>query len=403
MISREYPPHVYGGAGVHVEHLAREMAKLARVEVRCFGDQKNAGLNGDPRVSGFGAREEILEGLDPRLRKAMEPLAVDVAILGRTVDADLVHCHTWYSLMAGLWARILYGIPLVITSHSLEPLRPWKAEQLGRGYQLSLWIEKTAYTAADRVIAVSGATRREILECYSLDPSRVCVIHNGIDLERYHPVDPAPALEEHGIDPSRPYVLFVGRITRQKGILHLLRALRLLRSDAPVVLCAGAPDSPEIAREVEAAVGELKRLRPGVHWIPEMVPVEKLVALYSGAALFVCPSVYEPFGIINLEAMACGTPVVATRIGGIPEAVAHGETGILVPLEQRPPPDFEPREPERFAADLAGAMDQLLGDPEARRRMGAAGRRRVERHFSWEAIARQTLGAYREVIKCPVR
>ena len=398
MITREYPPHIYGGAGVHVENLAREMAGLAEVEVRCFGEQKSPGGGGTPSAKGFSIPEGLLRGLDPRLAKTVEPLAVDLAMLGDAVGADVVHCHTWYSMMAGLWTRILYGIPLVVTTHSLEPLRPWKEEQLGRGYLLSSWIEKTAIESADRVIAVSEGTRREVLECYPLDPAKVSVIHNGIDLQRFRRLDPAPVLEEYKVDPRQPYLLFVGRVTRQKGIIHLVRALRHVRSPIPVVLLAGAPDTPEIGREMEAAVKDLQRTRPGVRWIPEMVPVPKLVSFYSGAALFVCPSVYEPFGIINLEAMACGVPVVATRVGGIPEAVADGETGLLVPFEQKPPPDFDPRDPERFAQDMAAAIDKLLADPAARERMGQAGRRRVEKQFSWKQIAEKTLALYEDVI-----
>ena len=398
MISREYPPNNYGGAGVHVEHLARELARMEQVEIRCFGEQNETGGDGRPAVQGYAINAELLAALDGRLRKAVDPVVVNAAMLAAPVDADIVHCHTWYSMLAGLWIKILHGIPLVITTHSLEPLRPWKQEQLGRGYELSSWIEKTAYAAADRIIAVSETTRKEVLSCYPMDPEKVSVVHNGIDLARFKALDAGPVLQEYGVDPAKPYILFVGRITRQKGIIHLVRALRYLRSDAPVVLCAGAPDTPEIAREMEAAVKGLQAVRKNVRWIAEMVPVSKLVAFYSGAALFVCPSVYEPFGIINLEAMACGTPVVATKVGGIPEAVADGETGILVPFEQKPPPDFDPRDPERLSRDLAEAIDHLMADPQARKRMGAAGRRRVEAHFSWESIAQRTLDIYSRVV-----
>ncbi len=398
MLTREYPPHIYGGAGVHVEHLSRELARLAAVEVRCFGAQRAVGGQVVPSVRGFEAAESLLAGLDSRLRKAVEPLAVDLAMLGVRIDADIVHCHTWYSMMAGLWAKILYGIPLVITTHSLEPLRPWKSEQLGRGYQLSSWIERTAMGAADAIVAVSETTRCEVLECYGGDPERVKVIHNGIDPYQFKPIDPKPTLAKYGIDPDRPYILFVGRVTRQKGIMHLVRALRHVQADVPAILCAGAPDTVEIGREMEGAVADLQRVRPNVRWIAEMVPVPSLVGLYSAAALFVCPSVYEPFGIINLEAMACGVPVVATKVGGIPEAVADGETGILVPIEQKASPDFEPREPERFSRDLAAAIDRLLADPALRKRMGTAGRRRVEERFAWSSIARRTIDVYSSVI-----
>ena len=399
MLSKEYPPHVYGGAGVHVDNLARELSRIARVEVRCFGEQHAAATASAPAVQGFGPKGDLLAHMDPRLRKSVEPLAVNLAMLGEPIDADLVHCHTWYSMAAGLWAKILYGIPLVVTTHSLEPLRPWKEEQLGRGYQLSSWIERTAIDAADRVIAVSEMTRREVLECYQKETDRVSVVHNGIDLARFQKHDPANVLAAYGVDPSKPYILFVGRITRQKGIIHLVRALRHLRTTVPVVLLAGAPDTPEIGREMESAVREVQAVRPSIHWIAEMVPVDKLVSFYSGAALFVCPSVYEPFGIINLEAMACSVPVVATRVGGIPEAVADGETGVLVPIEQEKPPSFEPRDPEKFSRDLAAAVDRLMADPDARQRMGEAGRRRVEKSFSWESIAQRTLAVYEEVVE----
>lgn len=398
ILSKEYPPHVYGGAGVHVENLTREMARLIDVEVRCFGQQQRLGGDGTPSVRGFGTDPDALRNLDPRLRKAVEPLGVDLAMLSEPVDADLVHCHTWYSMAAGLWAKILYDIPLVVTTHSLEPLRPWKEEQLGRGYRLSSWIERTAVESADAVIAVSQDTRREVLECYDLDPAAVHVIHNGIDLEGYRPSDPAPVLRKHGVDPDRPYLLFVGRITRQKGVVHLVRSLPWVTPELQVVLCAGAPDTDEIRSEMESAVADAQSRRPGIHWIPEMLPVEEVVALYSGAALFVCPSVYEPFGIINLEAMACHCPVVASRVGGIPEVVLHGETGLLVDFEAAPAPSFEPRDPERFSRDLAEAIDRLAGDPELRDRMGRAGRRRVEEHFSWTSIARRTVDLYAEVL-----
>ncbi|MBI4584061.1 MAG: glycogen synthase [Planctomycetes bacterium] len=399
LISREYPPNVYGGAGVHVEHLSRELARLAEVEVRCFGSQKIAGGHGQPAVRGFSGPAGLECTLNPRLQKAFEPLATDVAIAGADVQAEIVHCHTWYSMMAGLWIKILHGIPLVITTHSLEPLRPWKEEQLGSGYRLSSWLEKTALESADAVIAVSKETRQEVLGCYRVEPERVHIIHNGIDLNIYRRTDPLPVLRRYGIDPEKPYLLFVGRITRQKGILHLVRALPQVPAGVQAVLCAGAPDTPEIGREMAQAVEEIKKVRPGVYWIPEMVPVPDLRALYSGAAVFVCPSVYEPFGIINLEAMACETPVVASRVGGIPEVVVDGETGFLVPFEQNPSPNFEPRQPEQFARDLAAAAAKVLGEPERARKMGKAGRARVEAHFSWESIARRTLSLYQTLVR----
>ena len=398
LLSREYPPHVYGGAGVHVENLSRELAKLAQVEVRCFGSQRAPGGPGQPAVRGFEPWGAALETLDPRLRKAVEPLTVDLAMAGAATDADLVHCHTWYSMMAGLWMKILYGIPLAITIHSLEPLRPWKVEQLGRGYQLSSWIERTAVQSADAVIAVSEGTRKEVLDCYpAVEPSRVKVVYNGVDPDVFRRRDPGPVLEKYGVPRDKPYLLFVGRITRQKGVLHLVRALTQVDARLQAVLCAGAPDTPEIGKEMEALVKDLQRKRPGVYWIRDMVSVSDLVGFYSGAALFVCPSIYEPFGIINLEAMACNCPVVASRVGGIPEVVVDGETGILVPFETKGPPDFEPGDPMRFARDIAAAINLLFASEPLRRRMGDAGRARVEEKFSWRSIAEQTLKLYEEL------
>lgn len=397
VLTREYPPHIYGGAGVHVEHLTRELAHLVDVEVRCFGPNEQAATPGQPAVRGFEVDERSCEGLDSRLRKAIEPLAIDVRMVSQAVDADVVHCHTWYTLMAGLWAKKLYGIPFVVTIHSLEPLRPWKEEQLGRGYHLSSWIERTAIREADVVVAVSAATRSDVIGCYDLDPEKVRVIHNGIDLERFRPTAATGALEKYGISRERPYVLFVGRATRQKGVLHLAQALEQVTPDLQAVFCAGEPDTEDVAREMEQAVQRLQARRSGVYWIREMVPVDELIELYSAALLFVCPSVYEPFGIINLEAMACGIPVVANRVGGIPEVVVDGETGILVPTDGRSP-GFDGRSADAFASDLASAINRLAEDTEACKRMGEAGRRRVEEHFSWEAIARQTLELYEELV-----
>lgn len=397
-LTREYPPEVYGGAGVHVEHLAREMACLIDVEVRCFGSQQEPGGEGLPKVIGLQEWREGLQAADSRIAKALTPVSVNLRSVATPIDADLVHCHTWYSNLGGVWARILYGIPLVVTTHSLEPLRPWKAEQLGRGYDLSRWIEKTALQQADAVISVSQGTRNEVLEHYHLDPSRVHVIYNGVDVEVFRRTDPAPALEKYAIPSHRPYLLFVGRITRQKGVVHLVRALREVDSGLNAVLCAGAPDTERIREEVESEIGRLQQEREGVFWIREMVPIPDLVRLYSGAALFVCPSIYEPFGIINLEAMAAGCPVVASRVGGIPEAVADGETGLLVPFQGRGAPGFDPQDPSRFASDLAVAINELFRDEKRRRKMGEAGRRRVVERFSWKAIAQQTLELYRGLV-----
>jgi glycogen synthase len=309
------------------------------------------------------------------------------------VDADLVHLHTWYTHLGGVFAKLNYGVPLVLTVHSLEPLRPWKREQIGRGYDFSCWVERTAIEMADAVVAVSSDTREDVLRLFNVHPEKVHVIHNGIDLDEYQKVSSTDALRRHGIDPERPYLLFVGRITRQKGIIHLAQAIRHMAKDFQVVLCAGAPDTKEIALEMQAAVSAAQAEHGSVIWIQEMVGKKEIIELYSHAAAFCCPSVYEPFGIINLEAMACETPVVASAVGGIKEVVVDGETGILVPLELRPD-SFEPLDSEAFEKDLAGAVNRLMADPALRLRMGKAGRQRAEAHFSWRAIAQRTLSLY---------
>jgi glycogen synthase len=397
-LSREYPPYTYGGAGVHVEHLTKELTELAEVEVRCFGDQQVSSGTAQPEVWGLEDWSEALDPADPVLRKSLSPVSVNLATAAIPTNADLVHCHTWYSMLGGLWIKILYGIPLVVTTHSLEPLRPWKEEQLGRGYQLSSWIERTAIQAADAVIAVSSETRREILDCYDLDPSKVRVICNGVDTDVFCPSEAAPVLRKYGINEERPYLLFVGRITRQKGVVHLVRALSHVSQGIQTVLCAGEPDTDEIGLEMERAVRQLQESRPDVHWIREMLPIPDLVRFYSGASLFVCPSIYEPFGIINLEAMATGCPVVASRVGGIPEAVADGETGLLVQFDGLGPPSYEPKDPSRFSHDLAMTINRLLDDEVRRKQMGQAGIRRVEEKFSWKVIARETFRLYEEVL-----
>ncbi|MGW2030698.1 glycogen synthase [Streptomyces sp. NPDC001811] len=377
LLSREYPPDVYGGAGVHVEFLARELAALVDLEVHCWGEGRGVGVVRHRPWS-------VLDGSNDALRTFSVDLAMAAALEGR----ELVHSHTWYANLAGHVAKLLYGIPHVVTAHSLEPLRPWKAEQLGGGYALSGWAERTAIEAADAVIAVSGAMRDDILACYpALDPARVHVVHNGIDTRLYRPDHGTDALTRHGIDPTRPYVLFVGRITRQKGVPHLLRAVRDVDPGAQVVLCAGAPDTPEIDREFQELFEELRRVRAGVFWIPQMLPRTEVIQLLTHAAVFACPSVYEPLGIVNLEAMACGTPVVASRVGGIPEVVDDGRTGLLVDADD----DFEP--------GLARALDTVLGDPDAARRMGEAGRARAVGEFGWDAVARRTAGLYEEILK----
>ncbi len=396
LLTNEYPPHVYGGAGVHVDYLSRALARLMDVEVRCFGEQRLQ--EGQLRIRGFGVDESQFRCPD-NLRSVFGSVQRENAMAAAGMDADLVHVHTWYTHWAGILMKLNYGRPLVLTAHSLEPLRPWKREQLGGGYDFSLWVERTAIEMADAVIAVSESTKADILRLFDVDPARVHVIHNGIDLEEYRERRDDGVLHQHGIDPARPFVLFVGRITRQKGIIHLVRALQHLDPGFQVVLCAGAPDTPEIASEMKSAVEEAQRGRPGVVWIEEMLPKEEIIPLYSAAELFICPSIYEPFGIINLEAMACGTPVVGSAVGGIPEVVVHGETGLLVPVEQMAATPFEPVDAEGFASDLAAAINGLMGDEKRRLAMGAASRRRVEERFSWEAVARRTAGLYREVCR----
>ncbi|MEV1081270.1 glycogen synthase [Streptomyces sp. NPDC050211] len=377
LLTREYPPDVYGGAGVHVEFLARELRDLVDLDVHCWGEGRAEGV----------LRHRPWSGLDTA-NDALRTFSVDLAMTAALEGRELVHSHTWYANLAGHLGKLLYGIPHVMTAHSLEPLRPWKAEQLGGGYALSSWAERTAIEAADAVIAVSGAMREDILGCYpTLDPAKVHVVHNGIDTALYRPDHGTEALTRIGLDPDRPYVLFVGRITRQKGVPHLLRAARHIDPAAQVVLCAGAPDTPEIDQEFRDLFQELSSVREGVHWIPQMLPRADVIQLLTHAAVFVCPSVYEPLGIVNLEAMACGTPVVASRVGGIPEVVEHGVTGLLVDTEAS------------FEADLAGALDAVLADPEKAARMGEAGRERAVGEFGWDAVARRTVRLYREILK----
>ena len=375
VLTREYPPHIYGGAGVVVDQLTQALARRMAVEVRCFGARPpDAGEHG-VAVRGYAPWERLGAGPDgPRFAPALETLSIALAMARDPVDADVAHAHTWYADMAGFWIRALYRIPLVVTLHSMEPLRPWKADQLGTGYLLSTWIEKTTVEAADRVIAVSGKMREDILAHFRVDPAKVVVIHNGIDPERFRPTAERDALDRLGV--RTPYVLFVGRVTDQKGIFHLLEAAKLLPAGVQVVLCASAPDTPEIEARLRRAVPG----HPNVLWINEMVPREVVIQLMSHAAVFACPSVYEPFGLINLESMACETPVVASAVGGILEVVVDGETGLLV----------EPGRPHALAA----ALTRVLENPALGRSMGRAGRRRVEERFTWARVAERTEQAY---------
>lgn len=394
--TNEYPPYVYGGAGVHVEYLTRELARSVAVDVRCFGDQdiRDASLS----VRGYAPWPEAAHNSDPRFRGALDAFQRSLAMARDTIDAQVVHCHTWYTDMAAVLAAQLWQVPMVLTVHSLEPLRPWKVEQLGNAYHLSAWMERTAIEAADAVIAVSRETREDILRLFDVAPERVHVIHNGIDLEHYRATSASDALTRRGVDPDRPFVLFVGRITRQKGILHLVAAIEQIDPAIQVVLCAGAPDTPEIGAEMERRVAAVSQRRPGVIWIREMLPRHDVIQLYSHASVFCCPSVYEPFGIINLEAMACGTAVVASAVGGIPEVVLHGQTGLLVDPRLHPG-SFDPQDPAAFAAALADAINRVVADDALRMRFAAAGRQRVEQHFSWRAIAERTLALYQSLLR----
>jgi alpha-maltose-1-phosphate synthase len=392
LFTNEYPPDVYGGAGVHVEYLSQALARRIAVEVRCFGNQRSDAPN--LVVRGYPPWTEAKANTDPRFAGALDAFHRSLAMAKDTIDADVVHCHTWYTDMGGLLASRLWDVPYVLSIHSLEPLRPWKVEQLGNGYHLSTWMERTAMEHADAIVAVSQQTREDVLRLFDVQPARVHVIHNGIDPAEYRPTGATDALVRHGIDPATPYVLFVGRITRQKGIIHLVDAIPEIDPDLQIVLCAGAPDTPEIGREMAARVAAISARRHGVIWIREMLPRSEVIQLYEHAAVFCCPSVYEPFGIINLEAMACETAVVASRVGGIPEVVVPEETGLLVDLTLSPG-TFEPADAAAFSSALAAAINRLARDPELRTKMGRQGRQRVLEHFSWDAIAETTVELYR--------
>jgi starch synthase len=391
ILTKEYPPAIYGGAGVHVAELVSALRRLDGLDVRvqAFGEPRD-----DPGVTSYADLPELATA-----NAALQTLGVDLEIAAGCDGTDVVHSHTWYANLAGHLAGLLYGVPHVVTAHSLEPLRPWKAEQLGGGYAVSSFAERTSYLGAGAVIAVSAAMRDDVLQAYpDVDPGRVHVVHNGIDTETWAPVDDPDRVRSHGVDPDRPSVVFVGRITRQKGLPLFLRSCRELPPGVQLVLCAGAPDTAEILAEVEGLVAELAATREGVVWIREMLPRADVVALLSAATAFVCPSIYEPLGIVNLEAMACETAVVATATGGIPEVVVHGETGLLVPIEQAPPGQGDgtgaPLDPDRYVADFAEALTSLVGDPQRAEAMGRTGRKRAIESFSWGTIAARTRAVY---------
>jgi glycogen synthase len=394
--TREFPPYVYGGAGVHVEYLADELSKLMELDVRCFGDQDSD--NDNLSVKGFPFDDGVFANSDDKLKSVFKTLSTALHMNADAVDADVVHCHTWYAHFAGIVSKLCYGTPLVITTHSLEPLRPWKREQLGRGYDASSWVEKTAIEMADALIAVSEETKEDVIKHFNVDENKVKVIYNGINLQQYVQTSESSTLDEYGVDKTKPYVLFVGRITRQKGIIHLVNAIKYIDSDTQIVLCAGAPDTKEIGKEMEDAVNEVKKTRNNVIWIDKMVTKEEIIQLYSHADVFCCPSIYEPFGIINIEAMACNTAVVASAVGGIKEVVVDGETGILIPLEQQTEAPFEPIDPDKFSRDLANGVNKVIGDKALRETMAKNGRKRVEDYFDWVAIAKQVEALYKTLV-----
>jgi starch synthase len=399
LMTREYPPYVYGGAGVHVEYLSRELAKLVEVEVHAWGQPPVDGENrANLDVTFEEPWEAISNGTDAKFKGALEALSLNLLQNLHLEKLDVVHTHTWYVSMAGFLAKKLYGIPFVLTTHSLEPLRAWKAEQLGSGYALSSWMERTAILDADAIVAVSNGTKADILRAYpEVDAAKIHVIYNGIDLQQYQFDENKDALAKHGVDASRPYVLFVGRITRQKGVTHLLDAVKFLPPGTQVVLCAGSPDTPEIEAEMRAGVDAAQAAGGNVVWIEKMVTKVEAIQLYSHCAVFCCPSVYEPFGIINLEAMACGAPVVASATGGILEVVVDADTGYLVPFVADDVTGF-PTEPVQFARDLATKLSAVLDDAALAKRMGKTGRSRVEAMFSWTAIAAQTVELYEKLV-----
>ena len=396
LFSNEFPPNIYGGAGVHIDFLSQELAKLGQVEVRCFGDQLVAA--NDMNVIGIQSSLNRMEDDSNQHIKMFHNLSKNVEMSQNTLDADVIHCHTWYTHLAGIFSRELLQVPLILTTHSLETHRPWKVEQLGNGYFLSRWIENHAYNSADGIIAVSQQMKTDVIEAYGVSPEKVTVIHNGIDPEFYKPTFNNDLLIEFGINPEVPFVLFVGRITRQKGISQLIASAKYFNKNCQVVLCAGAPDTPEIAKETEELIANLKKERDGIILISEMLPRDKVKVLYSHARVFACPSLYEPFGIINLEAMSCETPVVGSAVGGIPEIIVEGKTGNLIELESISRTNFNPKNPEKFQKDFASKINALLDDENLAKSMGKEGRKRVLDIFSWESIAKTTYNYYGEVI-----
>ena len=396
LFTNEFPPNIYGGAGVHIDFLSQELAKLAKIEVRCFGIQNSH----DQNISVLGVKPCLnhADNFENQHQKMFQTLSQNVEMSQHTLQAEIVHCHTWYTHLAGLFTKQLLQIPLILTTHSLETHRPWKFEQLGNGYFLSRWIEQQAYNAANGVIAVSQQMKIDVVEAYGINPEKVTVIHNGIDPEFYKPTFDDTLLLKYDINPDVPFVLFVGRITRQKGISQLIGAAKYFHDNCQIVLCAGAPDTEEIASETTILVKELQSIRDGVILISEMLPRDQIKILYSHARAFVCPSLYEPFGIINLEAMSCETAVVASSIGGIPEIIVEGETGFLIPLESVSRTDFNPKNPELFQKNIAEKVNLLLSNESLSIKMGKAGRNRVLDIFSWESIAKTTFEYYKTVI-----
>jgi starch synthase len=399
LLTNEYPPYVYGGAGVHVQHLSNELAKLEgrkhEIQILCFGDQKKR--SGNLRVEGIlPPSRTTFPGTGHE--KFFDTLFQNIRMTESIQEADIVHCHTWYTHLAGCLIKEVLNVPLVLTTHSLEPQRPWKQEQLGSAYRASTWLEKTAYRNADGVIAVSRAMKMSVQQCYQVPADKISVIPNGIDSNQYRPTFNPSLVASYGIDPDKPFILFVGRITRQKGIIHLVNAIRYLSPGIQIVLCAGAPDTEEIGKEMEEKVTEARTRTPNeIIWVPKWIPQAQLIPIYSHASLFICPSIYEPFGIINLEAMACGTPVVASAVGGIPEVVVPGETGFLVSFESIDENHREPRDPGKFSKDLAAAVNRLFQSPKKMEAMGLKARERVEKEFSWKNVAQKTLQFYGEL------